>query len=160
MNLPDSATQVVSKRTSTLFPVKSRPVIPIFNQVLALFKLLKPYLKNLLFKNISCTSLNSFRPYFHHCLSSRVHYCKDHFRNRFFVCSSQTWFTYIYSQNLHVHNLSNSLIFIAWQLNTAKFYNLHINNVLGSWPNPSFWTKLLCNTNKKKTLFKKIMCLP
>ena len=37
-----------------------------------------------------------------------------------------------------VYNQSNSLILIAWHVYRAKFYNLHINNVLGSWPYSSF----------------------
>ena len=43
------------------------------------------------------TGLNFFRPYFHYC-SSSVHYCKDRFHIRVFICSSNIWLSYIHSR--------------------------------------------------------------
>ena len=42
-------------------------------------------------------SQNFFRPYFHCCLLSSVHYCRDLSHIHFFICSSYIWFLYICS---------------------------------------------------------------
>ena len=63
-----------------------------------------------------------FRPYFPYCLGS-VHHCEHRFHICFFVRSSHTWFSYIYS---HSSFLFYWLTFCLFRLRDEKM-KFHIN---------------------------------
>ena len=84
-------------------------------------------------KNISP---NFFRPYFHCCLLSSVHYCRDLSHIHFFICSSHIWFLYICSHlfiTQQVYLESTLWSASSWLVSLVGRHCIGITEVMGSY---------------------------